>query len=156
MTTQPAAETASEETTEPYYTVDLAAVEALGRSAAAVVASRLCEAAREKVGSPENLRSAKFADLQKLLRQHCKNDSEFLNPQLPIAETVFRLLLITQDGPVALSTLHNEVARLWMDATWPRNISTEALARVLSNDSYYGIVEVAPQEKAPPRRRSRR
>ena len=81
MTTQPAAETASEETTEPYYTVDLAAVEALGRSAAAVVASRLCEAAREKVGSPEKLRSAKFADLQKLLRQHCKNDPEFLNPK---------------------------------------------------------------------------
>ena len=152
MTTQPSAKTAPEETPEPYYAIDPAAIEALGRSATVVVASRLCEAAREKAGPPEKLRSVKFADLRKLLRQHCKDDAEFLNPQLPIAETVFRLLLIMQDGPVALSTLHNEVARLWMDATWPRNISTEALARVLSNDRYYGVVEVAPQEKAPPKR----
>ena len=145
--TEPREESALEEHEEPRYALDPQVIEARGRVATALVESRLCTASREKRKAGQGTLKAKFAALRKLLRDNCQRDTEYLHSQLPIMETAFRLLLIAPREPVALSTLHEQVDELWSNSTWPRHISAEALARVLSHDDYYGIVEVTPEGK---------
>ncbi len=149
-TAGPREESASEEHDGPRYALDPQLIEANGRVATTLLESRMCEASREKRKASQGTLASQFAALRKLIRDNCQRDAEYLHSQLPVMETAFRLLVIAPLEPVALSTLHGQIDELWSDSTWPRHISAEALGRVLGNDDYYGIVEVASeaQDKA--------
>ena len=124
------------------YVIDHQVIEARGRSATALVRSRLCEASKSKLRSGQSLHTMGFQALRRLVRQHCREDPDYLNPNLPVMEVAFRILLATQKEPVPLSEIHWQLSRIWMDAPWPRHITPEGLARVLAHDTYYGVVEV--------------
>ena len=142
------AESESQEEPELRFALDPRAMEARGVEAATVLGSRLCEASRAKIKSPQTAQKMQFADLRKLIRQNCHDDPEFLSPNLPVVETAFRVLLIAPKEPVPLSVLHDQIARIWSESSWPRHISAESLARVLLHDTYYGVVGVKSEEKA--------
>ena len=128
------------------FAIDPAVIEARGREATVVLESRLCKACRAEVKSSKTTKKVQFADLRKLIRQHCQNDPEFFTPHLSIVETAFRLLLLAARDPVSLGALHERITQLWMDSPSPRHISAEDLGRMLLHDAYYGIVEVKPVE----------
>ena len=142
MTTEQPAEQQSEEQPMPAYTIDPQAIEAHGRMVSTMIESRLCDGGRAKLKSPDALQTMKFAQIQRLLRQQCSSDPEFLNPQMPVMEAAFRLLLTSTEDSVPLELLHGQITQLWMDSPWPRHISIESLARVLAHDQYYGVVSV--------------
>ena len=133
------------------FALDARAIEARGREAATVIESRLCPASRDKVKPSKAGKKPGFADLRKLVRRYCQDAPEFLTPYLPVVETAFRLLLLTPREPVLLTTLHEQITRLWMNSPWPRSVSIGSLERMLLHDTYYGIVEVkADQDAATP------
>ena len=128
------------EAPEPRYSVDPAAIEALGRSVSLVIGERLCEAALAKLKEPDAWRSMSYKELRKLLRENCSDQEGYLSPQHPLLETVARILLTSKADAVALHDLHDEISDLWMTSPWPRHISIESLQRVLDNGLGYGIV----------------
>jgi hypothetical protein len=149
MTTKPKDESSTEEYQEPRFAIDLKTIEAQGRMPTVILASRMCAASKAKLKSPEAVHEMSFAQLRKLIRQNCRKDPEYLSPHLPVMETAFRILLASPKEPVSLSALHDQITQLWIGLPWPRQISIESLARVLSHDSYYGMVVVEEKDRPP-------
>ena len=118
-------------------------IEALGRSPGAIISERLCPTALAKVGGPAELRAMSFKQLRALARRQCTDDPEYLSPQAPVLESVFKLLLVAPNDGLALGDLHSAISDLWATSVRPRHISIEALARILTQDRYYGLAQMA-------------
>ncbi len=146
MTTKASAEvpTAPEEgpDDDPRYTVDPALIESQGRSVLVVVVDRLCDAALAKLKSPGAWRSMSFAQIRRLARESCAKQDDYLSARQPVLETVFRMLLVSPSGTMALSDIHETLVGLWTTSPWPRHISIDALRRVLDHAGHFGIGEV--------------
>ncbi len=147
MTTKASAEdtTAQEETPpeeDPRYTVEPALIESQGRSVAVVVVDRLCDAALAKLKTPDAWRSLSFAQIRRLARESCAKQEDYLSAGQPVLETIFRMLLVSPSGTMALSDIHETLVGLWTTSPSPRHIGIDALRRVLNHAGHFGIGEV--------------
>lgn len=109
-------------------------IEAAGRSFDTIVEQRLCGAARRRAQEDGDSSSS-----LELIRRYCGNQHDYLSPDLPIMEVLFRLYLLQGNQPATIS-----VIREWADdypahADRLRYISDEALETLLSRDRYYGF-----------------
>ena len=143
MTTNASAEdtTAQEEgpPEDPKYTVEPGLIESQGRSVPVVVVDRLCDAALAKLKTPDAWRTLSFPQLRRLARESCAKQDDYLSARQPVLETIFRMLLVSPSGTLALSDIHETLVGLWTTSPWPRHISIEALRRVLDNAAHFGI-----------------
>ncbi len=128
---------------EAMYAVRPEFIEAQGRSLGAVIGERLCAGAVTKGGGHTAIMSKSFKQLRDLARRACSDDPEYLSPQAPVLESVFKLLLVAPNDGLSLAALHSAISDLWMTSARPRYISIGALARVLTQDRYYGVGQVA-------------
>jgi hypothetical protein len=145
MTTDSSPEVSGTEIQERFFAINPNAIEAAGRSVNALLSSRLCEASRAKLKSSDAWKTMKFRELRRLIKQNCVTDPEFFNPQFSVMEMSFRILLTHPKDPLSLTQLHYEIMHVWMESSWPRHIDIASLGRVLTHDTYYGVVEVTPQ-----------
>ena len=137
-----------EETPDPTYLIDADRIEAQGRVAAVMVGSRRCESC--KAALDQKAKTAKpltAKNHMQTIRKHCGRQPDYIGPEMPVMESSFRLLLASPGQPIPLSVLHQQLSDLWANSPLPRYISREALARVLSHDTYYGVVQVESGEK---------
>ena len=143
MTTKASAEdtTAPEEgpPEDPRYTIEPGLIESQGRSVSVVVVERLCDAALAKLKSPDAWRSMSFAQIRRLARESCAKQDDYLSARQPVLETVFRMLLVSPSGTMALGDIHDTLVGLWTTSPWPRHIGIDALRRVLDNAARFGI-----------------
>jgi hypothetical protein len=112
-------------------------IEAAGRSFDTMVDQRLCAAARRRAQDDGD-----SASPIELIRRYCGNQHDYLSPDLPIMEVLFRLFLLQGNQPAAISTI-----REWADdypahADRLRYISDESLISLLVRDRYYGFRSV--------------
>ncbi len=146
MTTKASAEdtTAPEETPpeDPRYTVEPALIESQGRSVAVVVVDRLCDAALAKLKTPDAWRTLSFLQMRRLARESCAKRDDYLSASQPVLETIFRMLLVSPSGTMALGDIHETLVRLWTTSPSPRHIGIDALRRVLDHAGHFGIGEV--------------
>ena len=146
MTTKASAEdtTAPEETPpeDPRYTVEPALIESQGRSVAVVVVDRLCDAALAKLKTPDAWRTLSFLQMRRLARESCAKRDDYLSASQPVLETIFRMLLVSRSGTMALGDIHETLVRLWTTSPSPRHIGIDALRRVLDHAGHFGIGEV--------------
>jgi len=146
MTTKASAEdtTAPEETPpeDPRYTVEPALIESQGRSVAVVVVDRLCDAALAKLKTPDAWRTLSFLQMRRLARESCAKRDDYLSASQPVLETIFRMLLVSPSGTMALSDIHETLVGLWTTSPSPRHIGIDALRRVLDHAGHFGIGEV--------------
>ena len=117
-------------------------IEAQGRSLGAIVGGRLCQGAIDSLESPSAITSMSFKDLKALAKKECSEDMNYLSAQAPILETVFKVLLAAPNDTLSEDELHGTINELWMNAISPRHISLDALSKVITRDSYYGIVKI--------------
>ena len=146
MTTKASAEhtTAQEESPaeNPRYTIDPGLIESQGRSVPVVVVDRLCDAALAKLKTPDAWRSLSFPQIRRLARESCAKQDDYLSARQPVLETIFRMLLVSPSGTMALGDIHERLVGLWTTSPWPRHISIDALRRVLDHAGHFGIGEV--------------
>ena len=128
---------------EAMYAIRSEFIEAQGRSLSVVIGERLCHRAVTNAGDMAAIRSKSFKQLRDLARKECSDDPEYLSPQAPVLESVFKLLLVAPNDGLSLAALHSAISDLWMTSARPRHISMQALARVLTQDRYYGVAQVA-------------
>ena len=146
MTTTPAGST--EERQEPSYYIDIARIEAQGRSSEVLVGDRRCDSC--KALPPKKPPKGKKAtpvpqQYMACIRTHCGQQPDYLSSEMPVLETSFRLMMAAKEQPVPLGDLHQRLSDLWINSPLPRHITREALARVLAHDTYYGMVVVEPE-----------
>lgn len=124
------------------YTIKPELIEAQGRSVGTIVGGRLCQEAIDSLENPSLVSKMSFKDLKSLARKECIQDSNYLSAQAPILETVFKVLLSAPNDTLSEDELHGTINELWMNAISPRHISLDALSKVITRDSYYGIVKL--------------
>ena len=115
-------------------------VEAEGRDSSVLVGSRLCDSCQSEIDPTQFAPKVRFSELVKVVRSHCSNTTEYLDPSLPTLEIAFRLLLLKGNRSTSLLGIHGQLSTILMDAVWPRYVSEQDLEKMLFHATYYGIV----------------
>ena len=123
------------------YVVDPARSQELRRSLRSMLMSRRCPDCHRRLGDrwaeiPEETQAKEIAKC-------CATKDGYIHPNMPMQEIIFREILAGGNQPVSLEQLHFLVTDKWHSPTNPRNISSPSLRKVLDNDLYYGLVDVA-------------
>ena len=82
----------------------------------------------------------------KRIASHCSRSPEFIQPDFPVMEAVFRVLLINSRRPMTLQSIYDALRERWSNPTNPRTPPPDKLYRMLVADTFYGLIEV-PQAK---------
>jgi hypothetical protein len=75
------------------------------------------------------------------LRKCCSKEDKFLKGNLPLLESIFRLILANGNEPIDLDKIAQRLAELRGSS-----IDNETLRRLLDNDEFYGL-RALPAEK---------
>lgn len=84
-------------------------------------------------------------DHLKQIAKQCSKMSEYINPDMPLAEAVFRVLLSNGTRPMAMEKIYAALEDRWVDPVNPRIPTSEGVYRMMETDTYYGITEEAPK-----------
>ena len=135
------AETQGPETPDRYF-IDFNWYQEKGRSFATLAVSRLCPTSRKKEKSKSD------AALLKTLKQCCSKRDDFITPNMPLLEMVFRIFLGNGNQPLELWQIQEELQKyMGENGATIKDLSLPRLQRILDSDHYYGIKH-APEEKA--------
>ena len=122
---------ASEGDAPPSYRIDEGWYERNRRSLDEMIAARTSGATTSK---RRRKSTPSMADLAKI--------EGFVDPNLPVSEAVFRLLLVYQNKPLDVEQLSQYLTDCGIGIMDSRLIQPKALQRILDKDDYYGITRV--------------
>ncbi len=119
--------------------IDLDWLEQNSRSFFVLAKGALCpQCLKQLEGSKEEMAAA---DLIATIRDCCSQVPEFITDRSPVLESVFRLFLANGNQPLALEDLSKQLAE--RRSGLPRAALVRVLARLLVNERYYGLRQVA-------------
>ena len=135
MATSQAQPLAADEESDPRYNIDMDWFERNPRSHDEMIAGRVADldapatkgAAKRKKAAP----TPSMADLAKM--------EGFINPQLPLLEAVFRLMLVHQNKPLGVGQISQELAEAGLGIKDSRLVNPEVISRMVESDAYYGF-----------------
>ena len=122
------------------YSIDYRQAEDIGRALNVVVAGKrcyLCQSADEE--SPS--KSLKFTEYIKQIVRHCRNTQDYLPPNTPLKEALFRILLSQRNRPATPLELSKMLGEIWATAPNPRDIAPVTIKKVLDFGGSYCIVK---------------
>ena len=120
------------------YFIDPNAAEASRRSLSVLIAGRQCYMCRQAFEADEVIRS----DPQDFIDQvaaHCSQQQDYLLPDTPIKEAVFRVLLARGNEPMDADQISGLLVEKWAMTPFPRSISAPVVQRLLDHSDYYCI-----------------
>ncbi len=120
-------------TDRPCWRIDLSWFPEHRRSFATLVEEYLCKECAKETASAEAERSD--AALLERIGSCCSKQPDFISPQQPLLESVFRTLLVTGNRSLPLDML----AQLLHERRGGARIPEATLLRLLQTDSYYGL-----------------
>ena len=130
----------------PSYYIDFDAASDPGRSMVAIVAARKCYEHRSVADSTGD---SKPNEHVKEIAGHCADTADYLLPDTPLKEAIFRVLLAGGNKEATAAEVSQGLEARWTMSAYPRNISPEVIGRLLANSPSYGIVAVAEPEPEP-------
>ena len=125
----------------PYF-IDPNGAEASHRSLPVLIANRLCYMCRQGY-EDEQIVVADPQDFIDLIVGHCSNEQDFLLPDTPMKEAIFRVLLGNSNEPMDAEQISAELSSRW---PMTRITSPEVMQRLLDNSAYYCIGPVPVPE----------
>ena len=70
------------------------------------------------------------------------HDADYLLPDTPLKEAVFRIILANGNEPMSAQQISEILTERWAMSAYPRNLSAEVIARLLENSANYCVVPV--------------
>lgn len=67
------------------------------------------------------------------------HDADYLLPDTPLKEAVFRIILAKGNEPMSAQQISEILNERWAMSAYPRNLSVEVIARLLENSANYCI-----------------
>ncbi len=108
------------------------------RSFFILVRERLCPKCRQQLKLDK--KEVSEAKLLTTIKKCCAKEPGFITAELPILESIFRLLLANGNQPLGLEELGKQLSER---SGYPYRTSVEILSRLLESDQYYGLRQVA-------------
>ena len=136
-----------EEKVLPKYLIDFDAGDAGGRSLPILIASRrcyICQQADEDVSDDAD--PQQFIDR---INEHCAAERDYLLPDTPLKEAIFRVLLTNGNEPMDAEEISVILTEKWAMTPFPRNTSAEVIGRLADNSRNYCIARVPEPEPEP-------
>jgi len=115
------------------YCIDLSWYQEQDRSFVLLATSRLCPLSQKKKLPKTD--SAIF----NTMKQCCAKSEDFINPELPLAECIFRLFLANGNKPLSLQQIQARLQQRLSDISGSRDLSIQKLQRILDSDRFYGL-----------------
>ena len=131
----------------PRYYIDLDGAAERGQSMVAIIAARKCYEHRSVADSTGDSKPAAHV---KEIAGHCADTADYLLPDTPLKEAIFRLLLAGGNKETTAAEVSQGLEARWTMSSYPRIISPDVIGRLLANSSSYGIVAVPEPEPEPP------
>ncbi len=105
------------------------------RSFAALAKGYLCPKCREQLSG-----EVSAAELLANIKDCCAKTPGFINGQLPVLDSIFRLFLANGNQPLGVEELGKQLTELRGGDTY--RTSPEILRRLLNSDRFYGLQPV--------------
>ena len=123
------------------YAIDFKAMEAEGRSAAFLVASRCCWQCQQVIDEQPEL-SSDLKYLMAQIKSDCSQRPDYLLPGTPLTEAIFRLLVATGNKPLTVTQISEQLSAAWASVIYMKDLSEELLIRLLETENDYMIRRV--------------
>jgi len=122
------------------YFIDMNWYQERGRSFTLLATSRLCPSSQKK-----KIPKSETA-LLNTMKQCCSKWEEFVTPNMPLLEMIFRLFLANSNQPLALEQIQEKLQQRLSDSSEPRDLSISKLKRIIDEDRYYGLRPATPAD----------
>ncbi len=123
------------------YSIDIGWSREPERSFALLAVSRMCPSSQKK-----KIPKTETAILN-ALKQCCAKSESFITPDLPLAETIFRLFLANGNKPLSLERIQAELQQRLSEISGSRDLSIPKLKRILDSDRFYGMKPTEADEE---------
>ena len=120
------------------YFIDPAKAEDTGRSLPILVASRQCYMCQQGIDDEIAIASDPQDFIDQILG-HCSQAPDFLLPDTPLKETIFRVLLAHGNEPMDPEQISAFIGQKWAMTQFPRNTSPEVIQLLLESSEFYCI-----------------
>ncbi len=144
------------EAANPRYFIDERWFDKSSRSYRAMGQSRMCESCKAKLGTETQertpsvdprtgrvvfeIRSVPFGQNPvSAIRSCCSKRRDYITPETPVAEALFRVLLASGNQPMELERIREELSTYISMSDRPHNYSADLLERIIRTDQYYGL-----------------
>jgi len=124
------------------YSIDTNWYREQDRSFALLAVSRMCPSSQKK-----KVPKSETAILN-ALKQCCSKSESFITPDLPLAETIFRLFLANGNKPLSLEHIQSKLQQRFSDISGSRDLSIPKLKRIMDSDRFYGMKPTEAEEEA--------
>ncbi len=131
--------------TPPEYVVDIEQTDFHGRALGMLIAGRRCYEDRQV--DPEVPTSSR--DIKKVVKRiadHCQETSDYLLPDTPLKEAVFRVMLAGGNKPVTPEQVSQALTERWAMTPYPRDISAPVVQKLMDSSESYCIVRLPGPE----------
>ena len=128
----------------PRYLIDLEEAASRGRSLPLLIASRRCYACQQ-ADETEPSMSSDVKPYLDCVADHCAQTPDFLLPDTPLKEAIFRVILARRNEPVTAEDIRQVLSEKWRLTAYPRDISPRVIERLLTRIETYCVTAV-PEE----------
>tara|TARA_Y100000590_G_scaffold311538_1_gene352034 strand:- start:20545 stop:20994 length:450 start_codon:yes stop_codon:yes gene_type:complete len=115
------------------------------RSVALIIADRRDYAVKQSDNMQEVL-SSNLKELVKAISVQAIDSQEYLLPDMPLKEAVFRAVLANKNKPISPVAISQKLKNSWPVNTYPRDISPKVIQSLLENMTEYPIKKIIPNE----------
>jgi len=115
------------------------------RDLATLVAARKCYECRQMDTSESVMASDPHEHLERIA-EHCKDTADYLLPDTPLKESIFRVMLAGSNEPVTADEVSQTLSEIWVASSYPRNLSPDVIGRLLDHSDQYDIRAVTEPE----------
>ena len=130
------------------YFIDPELATANGRSLSLLLAGRRCYECQQ-ADERESPESSDHVQFMERIAEHCSQTPDYLLPDTPLKEAIFRVLLTAGSEPKSSQDISKVLSEKWALTAYPRDVSETVLQRLLDNSESYCIVRVPEPEPEP-------
>ena len=117
------------------------------RSVALIIADRRDYAVKQS-SDMQNVLSSNLKELVKDISVKAIDSPEYLLPDMPLKEAVFRAVIANKNKPISAVAISQKLKNSWPVNTYPRDISPKVIQSLLENMTEYPIKRIVPNESS--------
>ena len=115
------------------------------RSVALIIADRRDYAVKQS-GNMQEVLSSNLKELVKTISVQAIDSQEYLLPDMPLKEAVFRAVLANKNKPISPVAISQKLKNSWPVNTYPIDISPKVIQSLLENMTEYPIKKIIPND----------
>ena len=115
------------------------------KSVALIIADRRDYAGKQS-DNMQHILSSNLKELVKDISAQAIDSPEYLLPDMPLKEAVFRAVLANKNKPISPVAISQKLKNSWPVNTYPRDISPKVIQSLLENMYEYPIKKIIPNE----------